>query len=252
MRAMTDKRDPALAPKGAKGRETFPNTMLSAVLGTSSAELAVRKRSWDRVARAYRPAVVRYVGVRFRRTEADAEDLASSFFARCLERDTFGKFEPKKARFRTFLRTCLDRFVTDEIRAQKSLKRGAGKTDSAVGQEALEALPDHETPDAHAAFDAEWNRRVVSLAVESLRQELEAAGKQQHLTIFERFYLASDDPPSYAAIAKELGIAVHDVTNRLHYARKRFRAASLEVLRDLTASDEEWREEAKAVLGVEP
>jgi RNA polymerase sigma factor (sigma-70 family) len=252
MPAMSDKRGPAPAPKGVKGREAFPNTMLSAVLGTSSPELVVRTRSWDRVARAYRPAVVRYVALRFRRSESDAEDLASAFFARCVERDTFGKFEPKKARFRTFLRTCLDRFVTDEIRAQKSLKRGAGKAEAAVGAEVLEALPDQGAESALAAFDAEWNRRVVSLAIEALKQELETAGKKQHLEIFQRFYLASDDPPSYAAIATELKIAVHDVTNRLHYARKRFRAAALEVLRDLTASEEEWREEAKAVLGVEP
>ncbi len=250
---MSAKRGPdAPAAKGQKGREAFPPTMLSAVLGTSSPELAVRTRSWERVARAYRPAVVRYVALRFRRTEADAEDLASAFFTRCVERDTFGKFEPKKARFRTFLRTCLDRFVTDEIRAQKSLKRGAGAAGANVDPSVVEAVADDASPDALAAFDAEWTRRVVSLAVQALREELEAAGKTEHLAIFDKYYLASDDPPSYAAIAEELGIALHDVTNRLHYARKRFRAATLEVLRDLTASEEEWREEARAVLGVDP
>ena len=226
--------------------------MLSAVLGTSSSEAAIRASAWNRVARAYRPAVVRYVAMRFRKPDGDAEDLANAFFARCVERDTFGKFEPGRARFRTFLRTCLDRFVTDEIRAQRSAKRGGGKTEALGDGSASDDVPDAETPDALAAFDAEFTRRVVSLAVEALRAELEAAGKTQHLAIFDRYYLAGDDPPTYSAIAGELGVAVHDVTNRLHFARRRFRACTLEVLRELTASEDEWREEAKAVLGVAP
>jgi hypothetical protein len=93
---------------------------------------------------------------------------------------------------------------------------------------------------------------VVALAIDALRAELEAAGKTEHLAVFNRYYLAGDDPPSYATIAEELGLAHHDVTNRLHFTRRRFRACTLEVLRELTASEEEWREEAKAVLGVLP
>ena len=46
-----------------------------------------------------------------------------------------------------------------------------------------------------------------------MREGLGAAHKEQHLAIFERYYLSADDPPAYAALASELAIPVHEVTN---------------------------------------
>lgn len=243
---------PMSAPRRSQGREPFPPTMTSAVIGTASAEPDVRKRSWDRVARAYRRPVVGYIGMRFRRSESDAEDLANAFLTRCVERETFTKFDPDRGRFRTFLRTCVDRFVTDEIRAKQALRRGGRDAERGGGDQEIEAVADEGATDALAAFDAAFTRRVVELAVESLREELGASKKDEHLAVFERYYLSSDDPPGYAALAEELGLSIHDVTNRLHFARKKFKAAVLEVLRDLTATDDEWRDEVRAVLGVDP
>ena len=42
-----------------------------------------------------------------------------------------------------------------------------------------------------------------------------------------------------------------DVTNRLAFARRSYRRLVLDLLRELTANDEEFRAEAKAVLGIE-
>jgi hypothetical protein len=41
------------------------------------------------------------------------------------------------------------------------------------------------------------------------------------------------------------------VTNHLHWARRELRKAVLEKLRETTASEEEFRDEARALLGVE-
>ncbi|MGH9580978.1 MAG: RNA polymerase sigma factor [Terriglobales bacterium] len=51
--------------------------------------------------------------------------------------------------------------------------------------------------------------------------------------------------------AAEEGIAVTDVTNHLAWARREFRRIALERLRAMTASEEEFRREARALLGVE-
>ena len=50
----------------------------------------------------------------------------------------------------------------------------------------------------------------------------------------------------------EFGIAVTDVTNYLASVRRGFRRIVLSKLRDMTASDEEYRREANALLGVDP
>jgi hypothetical protein len=66
--------------------------------------------------------------------------------------------------------------------------------------------------------------------------------------------LESDGKPavSYADLAREFQIAPTDVTNHLAYARREFRRIALERLREMTGSEEEFRREARALLGVEP
>ena len=61
----------------------------------------------------------------------------------------------------------------------------------------------------------------------------------------------ADERPSYAALAGEFGLTVSQVTNHLHWARRELRREVLETLRETTASEEEFRAEARALLGVE-
>jgi len=57
--------------------------------------------------------------------------------------------------------------------------------------------------------------------------------------------------PTYAELGAELSIPVTDVTNHLSFARREFRRLVLERLRELTATEEEFKSEARAVLGVD-
>ena len=68
----------------------------------------------------------------------------------------------------------------------------------------------------------------------------------------ERYELQAESAKaSYADVAASLGISVTDVTNYLFVARRELRRIVLSALRDLTANDEEFREEAKALLGID-
>src|SRR5204862_5818101 len=55
-----------------------------------------------------------------------SSDVCSSdlFLLRAFEKDFFAGFDPSRARFRTYLRTCLDRFVSNARKADTRLKRG--------------------------------------------------------------------------------------------------------------------------------
>jgi hypothetical protein len=95
-------------------------------------------------------------------------------------------------------------------------------------------------------------RGLFARAVDALRAELNARGKGTHFRVFERYELDAGvaSRPTYAELARELGVATTDVTNYLHVARKEFRRIVLATLREWTASDDEFREEARALLGV--
>ena len=55
----------------------------------------------------------------------------------------------------------------------------------------------------------------------------------------------------YAVLARDTGLSVTAVTNELAWARRVFREIVLERLRAICASDEEFRAEARDLLGVD-
>ncbi|MEP7119612.1 MAG: sigma factor [Byssovorax sp.] len=241
-------------------RGLFPTTHRSAVVAAGSDDPAERARSFEILVRAYWRPVYKHVRLRFRRSAEEAEDLTQGFFARSFERRDFGAYDPDRARFRTYLKTCLDRFVGKEAEGARRQKRGGGAVilslDFAAAEREIEIEKleprARESIDSH--FDHEWTRNLLATAVDALRDECAARGKQKHFRVFER-YVLEDDPagrPSYAALAEELAIPITDVTNYLAFARREFRRLVLEKLREITATEEEFRAEATAVLGVAP
>ncbi len=235
-------------------RGGFPITRISTLSGIRSAEEEVRQRSHDLLARAYWAPVHRYLRLRWHAGGEEARDLTQEFFARAISGGYFAAYDPSLGRFRTFLRVCLDRFVANEAQAAARIKRGGGLAFQPID-------PDDPEPELASAVDPEelferdWIRSFYTIVVERLRAECASAGKERHFRIFERYDLSGDqerDRLTYDTLAGELGIRATDVTNHLSFVRRRFRALALETLRELTASDREFEEEARALLGWSP
>jgi RNA polymerase sigma factor (sigma-70 family) len=223
----------------------FPTTRTSAILDLLSGDPERQQRSVEVIAAAYWKPFCAYVQTRWRATPAHAEDLAQSFFEIALRRDLLASFEPGRARFRTFLRACLDRHVIDMRRRDTAQRRGGGAAESGVE---IEDVPGTDR-DPEELFEAEWLRHLMQLAITRLDAALTSAGKPVHAALFREFHVG--DPPTYADAAARHGISVTDVTNWLHVARKEFRSLALELLRELTVDDEEFAAEAKAVFGID-
>ncbi|WP_394829877.1 RNA polymerase sigma factor [Pendulispora albinea] len=236
------------------GKGDFPTTPGSAVFGARSVDPVERARSLRVLSRMYWKPIYKYVRLRWRKMPGDAEEITQEFFLRSIDKNTFLGYESGRARFRTFVRVCVDRLVVDLGRQSLAKKRGGGarflQLDFKAAEEELE---EHESPlpDPEKLFELEWVKNLLELAVLGLRESCGRAGKDVHFRAFELFHL-SDEPDrlSYADVAAKLGISVRDVNNRLTYARREFRAAVLEALRDSTTSEQEMLEEARVVLGV--
>ena len=214
-----------------------------------SDDAATRARGMKVIAEAYWPAVYKHLRLRFAMSREQAEDTVQAFFLRLVEDGTFAGYDPERARFRTFLRQCLDNFAIDSHRRASTKRRKPAELE--LDFDSLEAtLPVDPAPDPAAAFDREWVRRVAEIAVERLLARLAKRNQQAHAELFRRFHLA-ETPPSYDAVAAELGIKATDVTNWLHVARREFRRVALELLRELTANHEEFVDEARAVFGID-
>lgn len=252
---------------GAVGRG-FPATRLSVVHALASREEAVRRPAFAALAEGYWKPSYKYLRVRWRLGVEDAEDLTQAFFATVLEKRYFDRYDPARARFRTYLRTCLDRFTANRRRAERRLKRGGGAAvlpldfhpDYAAAEREL-GLPGRVPPAARLAdgspeadpegwFHREWRRALFQRAVARLRER--AAGDLEvRFTVFARYDLAGgrEEGLTYAALGEELGLPATQVTNHLAWARRELRKIVLELLEELCGSDEEVAAEARELLG---
>ncbi len=238
---------------------TFPATRPSVVRDLGSVDPLRRAAAYDALARSYWRPVYVYIRLRWRRSPEDAQDLAQEFFTRAFERDYLARYDPAKARFRTFVRTCLDGFLANEDKAAARLKRGGGMIIAGVDFARFDAdLAAHarsDEPDPERWFHREWVRGLFADAVDRLRARCDAEGHGAAFTLFVRYDIDEPDGgvrPTYATLAAEAGLRVTDVTNQLAWARRAFRAIVLGLLRDVCASDEEFRAEARDLLGIDP
>jgi RNA polymerase sigma factor (sigma-70 family) len=239
-----------------QGGDRFPLTRHSAILALKGSDEPARKLALEVITKAYWRPVYKYIRVKWNRDTETAQDLTQGFFLNALEKEVFAAFDPAKARFRTFVRVCLDRYIMRQDEAAAREKRGGGAEHRALdfrGAEGeLQTGGTPVPPDAEALFEAEWIRSIFTLAVDALRSHCSAHGKPLAFQLFERYDLAqldADDKATYAQLAGELKITVETVTNHLAYARREFRRIVLDTLREMTASEEEFRSEVGALLG---
>jgi len=213
----------------------------------------VRRTAFDVLITAYWNPVFKYLRLKWHATPDEAADLTQAFFLRAFEKDFFASFDPGKARFRTYLRTCLDRFVSNRRQSDRRLKRGGAVEIVSLDFDAAEAeLRQHAGNAVHdfdAWFHREWLRGLFSAAVDRLRAECRAAGKATRYAVFERYDLGDEagTRPTYAGIARALGLTATDVTNELFTARRELRRIVLEVLRERCVSEEEFESEKRAL-----
>jgi RNA polymerase sigma factor (sigma-70 family) len=227
----------------------FPMTRPSAVADLLSGDPARRARSLDVVVRAYWKPVYKYLRLKWSVDAEAASDLTQSFFETAIGRDSLAAYDPRRGRFRTFLRACLDRHVIDQHRRASAGRRGGRQVHLDFAAAESELGSSSAQPDPAAIFDAEWLRHLMQLALERLDAHF-GDRRPIHAKLFRDFHIG-DAAPSYAEAAARYGISTSDVTNWLHAARRELRRIALELLRELTLDEEDFAAEARAVFGID-
>jgi RNA polymerase sigma factor (sigma-70 family) len=245
-----------LSPSPHNTGERFPATRSTLLEEIRSVEPETRQRALGRLIEVYWRPVYGYLRLRWGQDRHSAEDLTQEFFLKAMEGSFFDRYDPGIARFRTFLRTCLDGFMAKAGRASGRKKRGGGMTSLSLDFDLAEADLAGVSVQGEAAVDRffhqEWVRSVLSLSVNGLKEHCASQGKLVAFEVFSRYDIDAVDGarPTYQELARTMGQPVTQITNFLAYARKEFRRIVLEMLHELTTSDAEFRAEAEALLGV--
>lgn len=224
----------------------FPGTRSTVIDGLKSEDLEVRQLAWDLLASLYWKPIYTYVRLKWNRSEEDARDLTQSFLTRAFEKSSLEGFDPEKARFRTWLRLQLDRYLANDWKAENREKRGKavtfswGEAENEIrGIDASELAPDD-------LLYKRWISSVFELALERLEK------KSSHSLDCQLFreYDVDATVGSYREAAERYGVPETTITNRLAIARRRFRESVLDVLRESTVSDREFQSEVRSLLGL--
>jgi DNA-directed RNA polymerase specialized sigma24 family protein len=233
----------------------FPATRHSIIERIRDADPDARREAFGDLVDGYWKPVYKHLRITWRLDADEAADLTQAFFADAYQKSWLERYEPAKARFRTFVRVCADRFVMNTRQAATRLKRGGGLTavplDFAGAEREVASASSSAHADPEAFFHQEFVRSLFEKTVRELREDYDARGRPVHFTLFARYDLAPVEGVSYAQLAGQFGLSTTQVTNTLAQVRRRFRERALATLRGLCGSDAEFRREARELFGVE-
>jgi DNA-directed RNA polymerase specialized sigma24 family protein len=224
----------------------FPTTRHSLIVSAAGTGTLARE-ALDAIVAVYWKPAYKHVRIQWRRSNEEAKDLVQGFFAALIEQQILAGFDASKARFRTYLKGCLDHFVMKQDEHATRLKRGGSATllcDFEAAEREIAGAPSVED-----IFLREWQRQMFALGLQDLRDYCQSARKSLQYAIFASYDLADGDRPSYADLAREHGIAVTSVTNHLAWARRELRRCVLLRLSSVTSGDRECQAESRVLFG---
>lgn len=224
--------------------EAFLSTQWTQLLTPRESDDERRALFDDLIRRYWKPI---YCGLRRKGHDNEtAKDLVQGFFLEIVfGRDLVAHADCTRGRFRTFLLTALDHYVTDVYRFQGARKRmpvgGLGSFDADHGESAF-AATDGATPGA--AFEYAWAEALLGRVMRDLETEYVEGGKAAHWRLFQarvvRPILDGTPPPALSELMAPLGISDEQkASNMIATAKRRFQSILRQHVRQSVDSEDE-------------
>jgi RNA polymerase sigma factor (sigma-70 family) len=229
----------------------FNTTHWSVVVSAGQHDSEAAFLALDRLCRTYWYPLFAYVRRRGY-TEEQAKDLTQTFFAQLIAGNYFSDAKPERGRFRTFMLSSLDHFLTNEWNRSQAQKRGGGiefvSLDFAREQEAHHLEPvDDWTPER--VFEKRWAEAVLAQTLARLQDEFDGA-KVKRFDQLKTFLTEAKGVESYASAARALGLTEQAVKSAIHRMRQRFRELLREEIAQTVAVSSEIDLEIRYLLQV--
>jgi RNA polymerase sigma factor (sigma-70 family) len=190
----------------------------------------------------------------------DAQDLTQGFFLSLFDRKALRQATPLRGKFRSFLLSSLQNYLSDQWDRKQTLKRGRGINfvpfDFERGEERYQSEPiDPLTPDK--IFDARWAMTLLEETLRLLKAEYATLGKSSIIETLEPYLdpANSQKLPTYEEAAAKLQASVGAVKSLIHRLRRRHNSLLREEVRrtvtDTGSVDDELRSLCHAFIAAE-
>ena len=178
----------------------------------------------------------------------DARDMTQEFFAKLLEKHYLQAADSERGRFRSFLLTALERFLSKEWDRARSIKRGGGRKilslDFEQGERRFRLEPVTDVT-AEIIYERRWALTLLDQVMARLRDDSERAGKGNEFDRLKIFLTGEAAAPSYREVAVALGMTEGAVKVAVHRLRRRFREFVMAEIAQTVSAPEDADEELR-------
>ena len=244
---MSDERESTTDARQA----TFATTHWSVVVAAGQADASTQALSaLEKLCTSYWYPLYAFVR-RQGHSPTDAEDLVQSFFARCLEKGWLAAADQEKGRFRSFLLLTLKRFLANEWRQARTLKRGGAfvlcSLDALTPEERY-ALEPADRMSADKLYERRWALTLLENVLRRLRAEQDSEAKRSAFEQLKPCLTQASRNTPYAELADRLGTSEGAIKVAVHRLRRRYREILDEEIARTVVSPDEIQEERRQLL----
>lgn len=208
---------------GASGREFLP-TAWTEVLTARDADTTAARSAWDQLVGIYWKPVYFHIRRKGHSVE-DAKDLTQGFFASLLAHGSLQNVDRSRGRFRAFIRSSLDYFLSDEYDRSSAAKRR-------MDLDPIAAEPQFQ---AAGDFEHDWAMTVLERAFLALKED---APRESRVVEAQH-----SGEKSLHELAIELETSEANVKVLAHRGRKRLKELIMRELRATVGKAGDEREE---------
>ncbi len=227
----------------------FGATHWSVVLTAGEGSSVTSDAAMERLCQAYWFPLYAYVR-RKGYAVPEAQDLTQEFFARLLQHRWVAKADPRKGKFRSYLLTAMDHFLTNDWRRAHTFKRGGGRQlvslDDTAETRYSSASADHLTPEK--LYQRRWALDLFDRALRRLQAEYACAGKTGLYSNLREFLSAEPEVGDYERVAGHLELTRGAVAAAVCRLRQRYRELVRDEVAHTVASPAEVEDEVRSLL----
>jgi len=236
----------------APQRPAFVTTHWSVVLTAGRSDTTRARDALAKLCQTYWFPLYAYVRRRGRSPE-DAQDLTQEFFARLLERNWLERADQQKGRFRSFLLSAMNHFLSDEWDKARAQKRGGGLAPVPLQFDTAETRYGHEPADRATPeqnFERRWALTLLEAVLRRLSAEYEQDGRVELFAALHPCLVGDRTAQPYAGLAANLGVSEGTVKSAVHRLRQRYRQLLRDEIAQTVAGPGEVDEELQHLFAV--
>lgn len=176
----------------------------------------------------------------------DAEDLTQAFFQKLLKNGFLLSADQKCGSLRSLIMTMLGRFLIDDYRAARAVKRGGAVSTVSMDDSTADTSGANfpaETRDPEVLHHTAWARNLISRARMQLREFHRNTPVSKRATALDPYLDPDAGTAPYAALAARFGVTVNSLHLLMRRLRRKLAALLLEALAQSVRSPEELQDE---------